>query len=267
MAGNSGEPGRTVTSKIAPILGAFTCGREHTLSDVAAQVDLPVSTVHRLLRDLVSSALLERTDSGAYRTGLALRGLAHDVTPPDLRERAPFAVDDLAAALKLPTRLGVLDELEVAYVEKRPGPLPVTSFPNPLRLPVHATAVGRALLAYAPRSLVQLVVLRGLARYTARTPTNADQLQRSLHVTRTKGFASADGELDPTVCTLAVPVFDHAGLPVAAVEVQVPRLTAEVVADVVPVVALTARSLRREVFALVRASRPHHTGRDLPAAL
>ena len=49
MAGNSGDPGRTVASKVAVILAAFTAGAEHTLSQIAHQTSLPVSTVHRLL--------------------------------------------------------------------------------------------------------------------------------------------------------------------------------------------------------------------------
>ena len=79
------------------------------------------------------------------------------VKPPTLRERAPFVVEDLAASLHTTARLGVVDGLEVAYVEKKPGPEPGTLFPNPARLPLHATAVGKVLLAFGSRSLVRVL--------------------------------------------------------------------------------------------------------------
>ncbi len=52
MAGNSGQPGRTVASKIVAILSAFTVGGALTASELARQTNLPVSTVHRLVREL-----------------------------------------------------------------------------------------------------------------------------------------------------------------------------------------------------------------------
>ena len=166
MAGNSNEPGRTVTSKLAAILVAFTNGRDYTLSELAMQTNLAVSTVHRLLSDLVRTSLIERPDGCTYRPGPTLRELPYVVKPPTLRERAPFVVEDLAASLHTTARLGIVDGLEVAYVEKKPGPEPGTLFPNPARLPLHATAIGKVLLAFGPRSLVRVLGGGGLPRYT-----------------------------------------------------------------------------------------------------
>ena len=184
MAGNSNEPGRTVTSKLAAILVAFTNGRDYTLSELAMQTNLAVSTVHRLLSDLVRTSLIERPDGCTYRPGPTLRGLPYVVKPPTLRERAPFVVEDLAASLHTTARLGVVDGLEVAYVEKRPGPEPGTLFPNPARLPLHATAVGKVLLAFGSRSLVRVLGGGDLPRYTARTLVGPIALEGDLQRTR-----------------------------------------------------------------------------------
>jgi DNA-binding IclR family transcriptional regulator len=271
MAGNSTEAGRTVTSKLAAILAVFTTGGPYSLSTIAGQSKLPVSTAHRLLIDAVSFGLLERTGCGGYRPSVGLRRLAHDATAPTLRDRGPLAVDDLSGALSTAARLGVLDELEVAYIEKRPGPFPGTSFPNRARLPVHASALGKALLAHAPGSLVHVVLAPDLPCYTPRTIVSGDQLLRALHLARVKGFAVSDRELDDTTCAVAVPVFDPAGRPIAAVEVQVPRLCRQAVADVVPALVLAARGLSRELYPDERGSdeRGRGPGRrihDLPAA-
>lgn len=81
MAGNSGEPGRTVTSKLAAILTAFTSGSNHTLSELSMQTNLAVSTLHRLLNDLVSHLAAR----AVRRLRLPARA---DSAQPDLRAAA-----------------------------------------------------------------------------------------------------------------------------------------------------------------------------------
>jgi IclR family acetate operon transcriptional repressor len=247
MAGNSGEPGRTVTSKLAAILTAFTSGPDHTLSELAKDTNLAVSTVHRLLNDLVGTSLLERPDGCTYQAGPTLRGLTYEVRPSTLRGRAPFVVEDLALALHVTARLGVVDGVEVAYVEKKAGPEPGTLFPNAARLPLHATAMGKALLAFGPRSLVRLVGSGDLARYTPRTLTCATELECAVRKARAHGFALTERELDPAVSSVALPVFDAWGRAVAAVEVDVVGRGQAAVEVALPALLTAARCLRREL--------------------
>ena len=268
MAGNSNEPGRTVTSKLAAILVAFTNGRDYTLSELAMQTNLAVSTVHRLLSDLVRTSLIERPDGCTYRPGPTLRGLPYVVKPPTLRERAPFVVEDLAASLHTTARLGVVDGLEVAYVEKKPGPEPGTLFPNPARLPLHATAVGKVLLAFGSRSLVRVLGGGDLPRYTPRTLVGPIALEGDLQRTRAHGFALADSELQPGSGAVAVPVFDVHGRSIAAIEVEVTPGRAAVELAV-PALLMAARCLRREIAPAVypRRADERHDPTDVPAPL
>jgi IclR family transcriptional regulator, acetate operon repressor len=251
MAGNSAEPGRTVTSKFAAILMAFTSGREYTLSELALQTNLATSTTHRLLTDLVHTSLLERHGGCTYQLGPALRALAYEVKPPTLRSRAPFVVDDLAAALHATARVGIVDGLEVAYVEKKPEPEPGTLFPNPARLPLHATAMGKVLLAFGSRTLLRVVSGSDLARYTQRTLTCPLVLERALQKVRARGFALVEGELHPAAGAVAVPVFDIRGRAIAAIEVDmdVAGPSQAAVDLAVPVLRTAARCLRRELAA------------------
>ena len=133
MAGNSAESGRSVTSKITSILLTFTEGSEHSLTEIARLAGLPISTAHRLTSELASWRLLERTEDGQYRAGLPLRMIGTvDACPPSIAERAPCVLEDLAAATRSRARLGVLHELDVAYIEKQPGPRPASAFsPRP----------------------------------------------------------------------------------------------------------------------------------------
>ena len=264
MAGNSTESGRSVTSKITSILMTFTEGSAHSLTEIARLAGLPVSTTHRLTSELASWRLLERTDDGQYRVGLPLRmlGTGGAVTPR-VAERAPWVLEDLAAATRSRARLGVLAGTGVAYIEKRPGPRPVTSFSPAAMLPVHPTALGRALLAFSGADVVEAVLACGLRSYTPHTVTSPDRFRRALAVTRLTRVAVIRWELEPGVSGVAMPVFGPGGDVVAAIELAV----ADLGRDLQPVTAalsVACRSLSRE---LATEPRRHLSAVRPPSAL
>jgi len=247
MAGNSTEAGRSVTNKITSILMTFTEGSEHTLTEISQLAGLPISTAHRLTSELASWRLLERTTDGRYRAGLALRMMGSgDSCAPELRERAPCVLEDLSRVTHSRVRLGVLQDLEVAYIEKQPGPRPVSSFMPAATLPVHPTALGRALLAFAPASVVEMTILRGLRAYTPHTVTAPDRFRRALAVVRLTRVAVTRFELEATTCAVAVPVFGAGGELAAAIELTVPDLGREL-QPVMAALTIAARSLSREL--------------------
>jgi len=267
VAGNSTEAGRSVTSKVTSILLTFTEGSEHSLTQIARQAGLPISTAHRLTAELASWRLLERTDDGNYRAGLPLRRMgAVDGTPPSLAERAPCVLEDLSAATKCRARLGVLRDLEVAYIQKQPGPSPTTSFSAAATLPVHATAVGRALLAFAPTRTVEMAIISGLRAYTAHTVTSPDRLRRALSVARLTRVAVTRWELEAGSCGVAVPVFGAGGDVVAALELTVGDLGADLKAVMGPL-TIAARSLSRELCGSARTAAEANVPRPAPVAV
>ena len=254
MAGNSTESGRSVTSKITSILMTFTEGSEHSLTEIAKMAGLPISTAHRLTTELASWRLLEKTDDGQYRAGLPLRMIGTgDACPASIAERAPCVLEDLAAATKSRARLGVLRDLQVSYIEKQPGPGPATSFTPAATLPLHATALGRVLLAFAPSSTVEMTIIRGLRRYTPYTVTGAGRFRRALAVTRLTRVAITRGELEPGICGVAMPVFGPGGDVVAAIELAVRDLREEL-QPVMAALAIATRSLSRELAGESRRS-------------
>ena len=114
MAGNAVEAGRTVTSKVTAILMAFADGTGWSLSELARLTNIPLTTTHRLVTELVAAQLLERSPEG-YRVGPALGRLCVTETAggPTVTQLAPAVLDDLAAVTGRPVRLGVLRELRV----------------------------------------------------------------------------------------------------------------------------------------------------------
>jgi DNA-binding IclR family transcriptional regulator len=247
MAGNSTEAGRSVTNKITSILMTFTEGSEHTLTEIAQLAALPISTAHRLTSELAAWRLLERTTDGRYRAGLPLRMMGSgDPCRPELRERGPCVLEDVSRVTGCRARLGVLQDLEVAYIEKQPGPRPVSGFMAAATLPLHPTALGRALLAFAPTSIVEMTILRGLRAYTPHTVTAPDRFRRALAVVRLTRVAVTRFELEATTCGVAVPVFGPGGDLVAAIELTVPDLSREL-RPVLAALSIAARSLSREL--------------------
>jgi DNA-binding IclR family transcriptional regulator len=251
VAGGAKEPGRSVISKIAAILQVVSDGGGRTLTEIAARSGLPLSTVHRLATELAAWRVLARDEEGRYRAGPSLwaAGACQPDGPacvPDVRGRAAPVLEDLFRATGVPVRVGFLDGAAVSYVEKVSARRPVSWLSPAARLPVHATALGKALLAFAPTSTVEAVLALGLRRYTPHTVTRPERLRWALRAVRATGIALCDRELDRTGRAVAAPVFGDGGRGVAAVEIAVRNLARDVPALRAPL-AVAAAWLSREL--------------------
>jgi DNA-binding IclR family transcriptional regulator len=247
VAGNSTDAGRSVTSKVVSILLSFTDGTEQSLTEIARLAGLPVSTAHRLVSELAAWGILERTDDAHYRVGSPLKVLGSTAPhPPSLHERARRVMEDLSAATRTDVRLGVLDGLEVAYTERACGHRPASHLWGSRTVPVHATAMGKALIAFSPTGKLDEVISHGLDRYTPYTLTTPDRLRRSLAVTRLTRVAISRWELELGSSSVAVPVFGGGGSVVAAIELKVRDLRSDLRA-MQPALVVAARGLSREL--------------------
>jgi DNA-binding IclR family transcriptional regulator len=237
---------RSAVTRITAILSTFLTGGSHSVTEIARLTGLPVSTTHRIAVHLASRQLLHRTDDGQYRVGIILRQLGGDSwSMPLLMERGPQVVNDLCEATGRRTRLGVLENGRVIYIEKRVGEDPVTPFGFSATLPAHATAVGKALLAFAPRQVVAAVTQQ-LTAHTANTLHTPDRLHRALGIVRLTRSAVAHGELFPGESTVAVPVFGCGGEVIAALEVELHDVRADLELCKAALV-VAARGLSREL--------------------
>lgn len=248
MAGNSTEPGQSVTSRVAAVLLAFTDSHVHSLTEIARLTDLPVSTAHRLAAELAATDLLERDESGRYRVARSLRQLGDTAwREPTLAERGPCVLDDLSSVTNRVARLGVLSGTTVHYIEKQPNQ-PVTSFEYRASVPAHATAVGKVLLAFSPTRVTDRLIARGLTEFTRTTITAPDRLRHNLASIRRVGMAVSVGELENGRSAVAMPVFSE-NRAIAALELQVDDPRAELPALTTALVVACGslgRELKRE---------------------
>ena len=202
------DPRPSVTSRVLAILGAFDEHRPRlTLTEIAQAADLPVSTAHRLVGELQAWDAVERDADGRYVVGRRLWKLG-TLAPVarELREASLPAMQDLYEATHENVQIAVREGATALYVERIHGKasVPVLSRPG-VPLPLHATGVGKVLLAYAPREVVEQCVenLQPITRYTI---TERGRMLRELAAVRRLGYARTVEEMGYGTCSLAVPV-------------------------------------------------------------
>ncbi len=118
--------------------------------------------------------------------------------------------------------LAMSDGPDLLCVDTIESPRPVKlTMKKGERLPLHAGAPGKVLLAYRGQSFLQeTILLRGLGKANRRnTITDQGKLERELASIRRQGHNQSDSEVDPRAAALAVPVFDHQGLAVGSISI------------------------------------------------
>ncbi|MBG0829160.1 IclR family transcriptional regulator [Planomonospora sp. ID67723] len=217
MAGGAREPGRSVTSKVLAILGAFDAAHSRlSLSDIARRSGVALATAHRLVGELEQWQALSRTPDGRFRVGLRLWELGQ-LAPTTLQDLAHPWLQELFVTTGENVHLAVRDGLEVLYVDKVHGrrAVPIVSRTGG-RLPMHPTGVGKALLAHEPEWFVTSYLARQLERPTPHTVVEPGRLARELASVRAQGYALTSEEMTLGTCSAAAPILVE-GRAVAAV--------------------------------------------------
>jgi DNA-binding IclR family transcriptional regulator len=237
----------SVTSRALALLGTFD--GEHSvqsLSAMARRAGLPVATAHRLAGELVAWGGLEKLN-GEYRVGQRIwrLGLLAPAQQNIAEVAAPFMQDVLFVTHNV-VNLFILDGQEVLLVERMSG----TGAGQPFRrvgarLPLHASAAGKIMLAYGAKDLFSAAV-RHLEPHTPRTITNAVVLGTEIERVRASGYATTEEEAGPDNYGLAVPVFLPNKQVVAALGI-VTRGRPAPAGSVVPVLNIAARGIARRL--------------------
>lgn len=220
MAGRTSDPGASVASRLFDVLSAFDVDRPVlSLTDISHRSNLPLSTTRRLILELVAWGGLERLPNGTYRIGLRLWELG-SLAPQQrgLREAALPFMNDLYEATRENVQLMVLDGHTALCIEKIYGRTAVpTETKVGERAPLHATGVGKALLAFSPRSMLEALVDEGLTRMTPHTLIEAGRLSAALHEARRSRLAFSREEMSLGAVSVASPILTGQGAPAGAI--------------------------------------------------
>ena len=188
------------------------------LGEIARSLDLAKGTVHGILRTLQHVGFVEQDRvSGRYQLGAALLHLGTSYLDiNELRSRSINWADPLAARSGEAVRIGTVLEGRVLVVHHvfRPDDTFQTLDIGAL-LPLHASALGKVLLAY--RAAGPVVPLEAFTRSTVVTPR---ALAAALHEVREAGWAAEVGELTVGEAAIAAPIRGYGGLVVGAIGVS-----------------------------------------------
>jgi DNA-binding IclR family transcriptional regulator len=241
-------PTRTVTGRALAVLDTFDVKhRRQSLASISRRADLPLTTVHRLVHELEKQNALVRGSDGDYEIGskiwrLGLLASVHS----DLREVALPYMEDVYQLHNDAVQIAVLDGLRCLIVERIAGSrtLEVMSKPGS-RLALHATGVGKVLLAHGDQEL-QKAVLNSLDRYTDQTITDPGILDTQLKTIKVQGFAKTQEELAEGAVSIAVPLRGKGGNVIAALGIVAPSDGRDL-GKLVPVMQVTGAALSKKL--------------------
>jgi DNA-binding IclR family transcriptional regulator len=222
MGGNTRELGRRSSSRLLALLGAFATGAQPmSLTELARTSDLPVSTAHRLLGELCDWGAVQRSAEGGYEIGPRL-GQIGSLAPQsrNLRARALPFMEDLHEATRENVELAVRDGKHALNVNHILGRRSVGMMTEVAGLmPLHATGVGKIILAFSEPELLETVIRDGLRRCTVHTITSPGPLIHAVSTVRRTHLAVCKEEMSLGTSSVAAPIFDSDRMLAAAIAI------------------------------------------------
>lgn len=202
-----------------------------TFVELSERLPYPKSSLHGLLQTITARRWLTFDPEGRrYSIGVKPWEIGQSfLRSRDIVVRARRYLREANQELDETVQLGILDDLDVVYIDKAEGTRPLRLVSNVGgRLPAYVTGIGKALLSGLPDAELEKR-FRGveLPGYTAQTITSGDELIRVLQAVRREGFAIDDGEYTYGVFCVAVPIRNQSGAVVAAMSCSVPKARIE----------------------------------------
>jgi DNA-binding IclR family transcriptional regulator len=204
----------------------------YTLTELAKKLNLSMGAVQRLAQTLIALQYLSKepkTKTLRLTPKIFLFGFAF-LSHSEIREIAIPYMRRLNEELDEIVNLGIMiSDEEVVYIErvdKTSGVRLTTTLRVGSRRPIHANAIGKVILAFLPEA-DQRRILDHLysAKYAGKTYYSKKGFIKQLRNIRRLGYSLNKSELFQDIVALAVPILNHQGLPVAGINIVLPRLT------------------------------------------
>ena len=220
------------------------------LQDIALKVEMPASTVLRLVNTLVSCGYANQ-DSITLRYSLSLKfmligGLVSSQT--SIRDLAHPYLFELSKKCKESVCLAIEQDMEVVYLDVIDGPDGILKITQRIGkvAPLHSTAVGKIMmLNLDPKQLNQLIALKGLQVLTPNTITHKEALIKELEKIKVQGYALDDEECELGARCISAGIKDYTGKYIAGISVSGPttRMSMEYIDIIKYIVMDTAKTI------------------------
>jgi DNA-binding IclR family transcriptional regulator len=232
------------------ILGVLQGARRLSLSEVAGRLELPPSTVHGILKTLQAHGMVvQDRDSNRYQLGPAVLKLGNVYLDTlELRSRAVTWSEELARRSGHAVRTGVLTFDEVVIIHHEPRPDGSRQMPEVgIVIPAHASALGKALLAFLPEQADDLLAGDKLRSMTSETLIDPSVLRTQLAEVAREALATEREEAVLGEAGIAAPIFDASGAAVGAIGIVLPAADWPPTGSTFTAVREAARNISREL--------------------
>ncbi|NLT95482.1 MAG: IclR family transcriptional regulator [Clostridia bacterium] len=222
---NKGDTVRSVEKAMDLLLAFSEEKTQLSLPEICAIMNMPKSTVYRLLSTLEKRRFIEHNKlSGKYQLGVPFLRLANIVLKNfDLREIALPVMIELRDLTGETINLYLKRGLERVCIEQAEGIHNLRRFSNIGDvLPLYCGASGKLLLAYQTEDEIEKVIKNGLRAWTQNTITDITTFREELKIIREKGYAYSHGEREIGVTSVAAPIKNHNGMVIAALSISGP---------------------------------------------
>jgi IclR family KDG regulon transcriptional repressor len=197
-----------------------------TYSDILTRLDLPKSTVHRLLKDLVDIGYLNYDlQTKRYAGSFRLAELGSEVISKfQLRKHVRPFLTELHRETEHTSNLAILDGTTGVFIDK----IEARDFGIKLfsevgkTFPLYCTGLGKVLLAHSPEKLLYRLLERPLDAITDKTITDPTLLKEELSRIREQGYALDNEEITRGILCVAAPVFGYNREIMAAISIAFP---------------------------------------------
>lgn len=197
-----------------------------SLASINEEINLHKSSIYRLLQTMSDYDFVEQDPvTKKYEIGIKLFEIANSMNhEADLRRKAQPALKELRSKVNETIHLGITHNHEVVYLDKIEPDRALRMYSAVgKRAPIHATGLGKAVLAhFSNEELEKYVKHKGLEKYTANTITTLPNLKEELKLIREKGYAIDNKEHEKEIVCVAAPIFEDQGDVVGALSIAAP---------------------------------------------
>ena len=253
MADGGKESGSALQKAVLILDALFESDGPIGLAELSAQLDLPRQTVHRVVRQLEDLDIIRRDFArDHFSVGARMMRLSLNAIGVAWRMGPMRAVlKDLVLNVGETCNIGVLDRDEIVYIDRVECEWPLRlQLQAGSRVPVHATAIGKLLLAHLPsRTRRRMIEAAPLKRLTDQTITEPALLEAELKNIRRNGFATNNSENVSGLIAAAVPIYDDSGRVVAGLALHAPdaRLDVKAAEQKLPTMRAAAAKLQKHI--------------------
>lgn len=197
--------------------------RSRELRELAEEMDIPKSTLHRTLNTLINAGYVKQDSSGRYGCTLKIFELGACVTDKlDVRRMSAGPMEELARTARETVHLATLDFTDVIYLDKVDSQQPIQAYSRVGgRAPAYCVASGKALLAHQRDGYLEHFP-DSLPEYTVNSLKTKVELAEELYRIRGTGYSFNNGEWQAEVGGVATILLNHEQRPIAAVGVSGP---------------------------------------------